>query len=66
MKTIKELCPHRFQIQNRECGMVIESESTIEQARELIKQYEEEDIAHGEYVFDYYCIYDTELETIVE
>ena len=51
---------------DRETGTFIEECKSIEEARELIRLYEEEDIKNGTYEADFYDIVDEEHCTIDE
>lgn len=48
METIK--------IQNRETGTVIELASTMQEAKNIVKSYEEEDRNNGEFIENFYEI----------
>ena len=56
----------RFEIRQRETGLVIESENTISEAVKTINQYEIEDENNGEYEEDYYEVYDNQEERVLE
>ena len=49
-----------------EAGNEIERFETLEEAREALKQYEKSDIEDGTYTEDFYEIYDSEAEVVVE
>lgn len=52
-------------IRNREAGIIIERFETVEEARETLAKFEEEDEENEIYEPDFYEIYDTEKEEIV-
>ena len=56
----------KYTVRDREAGNVLDRFNTLEEAREALKSYEEEDKDGGIYTDDFYEIYDTELEEIVE
>ena len=56
----------KYTVRDREAGNVLDRFNTLEEAREALKSYEEEDKDGGIYKDDFYEIYDTELEEIVE
>lgn len=51
---------------DREAGNEIERFETMEEAREAVKQYEKSDIEDGTYTEDFYEIYDSESEVVIE
>lgn len=56
----------KYWTRDREAGNKIESFATLEEAREAIANYEEQDKADDAYTEDFYEIYDEENEEIVE
>lgn len=56
----------RFITRDREAGNEIERFATLEEARKAIKSYEETDKAEETYTEDFYEIYDSYNEKVVE
>lgn len=56
----------RFITRDREAGNEIERFETLEEARKAIADYETTDKADKTYTEDFYEIYDSQLEMIVE
>ena len=61
---LKETKPERFIIRDREAGNVIEHASSIEEAADIIKEFEEQDKKDGTFVPNFYEIVD--LLTLIE
>lgn len=55
----------RFIVRDREAGVWIESFNSLLEAIKCIEQFETEDKVNGIYEFDFYEVYDSELEEIV-
>ena len=55
----------RFLTRDTEAGNVIESFDTITEAKEAIRDYEEEDMITGLYTPDFYEVYDAINETVL-
>lgn len=55
-----------YAVRDRETGTILESNLSLEQAKELIELYEATDSAEGLYEEDYYEIYDSVKQIIVE
>lgn len=55
----------KFIIRDRETGTCIEEVETLDDAKKLLKKYEEEDKQDGIYEENFYEIYDAELEEII-
>lgn len=56
----------RYITRDKEAGNKIEEFPTLEEARAAIDSYEEQDKSDDTYTVDFYEIYDTENEKIVE
>lgn len=56
----------RYWTRDREAGSKIEPFAALEEAREAIVDYENQDKADGTYSENFYEIYDEEKEEIVE
>ena len=56
----------RFITRDREAGNEIERFETLEEARKAIEDYEATDKADETYTEDFYEIYDSQLENVVE
>ena len=56
----------RYEIRQRETGLVIETEPTVQEAVNTIHLYEEEDIYNDNFEEDYYEVYDTAEERVLE
>lgn len=56
----------RYWTRDREAGNKIESFATLEEAREAIKGYEEQDKKDRTFEADFYEIYDEEEEKIIK
>lgn len=56
---------NRYQIRIREIGEPLDEYDTFNEARSALEEYEREDEAEGNYIRDFYEIYDTEEERIV-
>ena len=55
----------RFEIRVRETFTVVESANTFDEALDILKQFESEDTANGDFEEDYWCIYDLNEEKVV-
>lgn len=55
----------RYIIRDREAGNEIEWCSSIEEAKNIIAKWEEEDIREGIFTPDFYEIYDSKTEEII-
>lgn len=55
----------RYIIRDREAGNEIEWCSSIEEAKNIIAKWEEEDIREGIFKPDFYEIYDSKTEEII-
>lgn len=55
----------RYWTRDRESGNKIEGFATLEEAREAVKRYEEQDKNDGTFTEDFYEIYDAEKEEIL-
>lgn len=56
----------RYAVRAREDGLTFETCATIEEAREIIREYEEIDRSEGTYTPRFYEIYDLEQEEIID
>lgn len=56
----------RYWTRDREAGNKIESFETLEEAREAVKAYEEQDKKDRTFEADFYEIYDEEEEKIIK
>ena len=56
----------RYQVRDSETGTFICCAQSIQDAKELISKYEKEDIEENMYSDNFYEIYDSESQTIVE
>lgn len=57
--------PERYAVRDREAGLTCETCATIEEAREIVREYEEIDRSEGTYTPGFYEIYDLEQEEII-
>lgn len=55
----------RYVIRDREAGNIIDERETLEAAKEVLVEYEEQDKADGTYTENFYEIYDTVNEETV-
>ena len=56
----------RFAVRAREGGLIFETCATIEEAREIIREYETIDRSEGTYTPGFYEVYDLEQEEIID
>ena len=61
----KTMVTLNFQIRDREAGNSIESFDTLAEAKEVLAEYENDDIAEGTFTEDFYEIYDVKNESSI-
>lgn len=55
----------RFIIRDKEAGNIIDSFSTLDEAKRELAKYEHQDKKEGSYEADFYEIYDSQIESII-